>query len=149
MDTPMRSPRQQQLDSVTLRAVINARAESRGLPAVELFTYGVRYDLNTNLSTACEGSVHHVCNGARVAFDGTGFWRCRCLCHHATRFDRVVLEGERRDDEVRRRAASHTLYTEHETWSAPGQGWSCVDPTCPEHRPSVIDAIERTYPDAD
>jgi hypothetical protein len=85
IESPMRTPREQQLGSVTLRTWINERAERRGLAPVELFTYGIHDRLNLDLSSACAGSDHHLCNGAVVSMLSGEFWRCRCLHHYAGR----------------------------------------------------------------
>jgi hypothetical protein len=142
IESPVRTPRQQQLDSVTLRTWVNERAEWRGLPVVELFTHGVRETVNLRLSSVCADGGHHLCNGAHVALSGADFWSCACLCHRATAADREACDAERADETNREASGRHTLATMHETWSWPGIGWTCADPTCYAYNAGVVEAIE-------
>lgn len=142
IESPVRTPRQQQLDSVTLRTWVNERAEWRGLPAVELFTHGVRETVNLRLSSVCADGGHHLCNGAHVALSGADFWRCACLCHRASVVDRLAFEAGRADETNREASGRHTLATTHESWSFPGIGWTCADPACYGYDPRVVKAAE-------
>jgi hypothetical protein len=88
MATQYRTPEQQQLDALHTRAWRNELLEAHGeTPSPVYFSILGSDGPNLRLSDSCERGVHDICAGASVRTLPTGEWRCRCLCHHATRQD--------------------------------------------------------------
>ena len=94
--------------SVATRILIADHYDGNDLSAVmNTDEYGILEPMNVsydiapdNLSTNCIIAQHQACDALMVIIDrqqGAGFvkWSCKCLCHHASHWDRATYASDR------------------------------------------------------